>query len=153
MSDVRGIYWEDIVEGSEVVSPARTMTETDIVNFCGLSGDFNVIHTDAELAKSTPFGGRIAHGLLGLSMASGLIARVPQAEASQLVAFLGLSWDFRNPIMIGDTIRVEQRVSSKRRISKPGLGIVMYDVKVKNQRDEVCQEGEWKVLYMCRSVE
>jgi len=153
VADVRGIYWEDIEEGSEVVSPARTMTETDIVNFCGLSGDFNVIHTDAELAKQTPFGGRIAHGLLGLSMASGLVARLPQAEQSNLVAFLGLSWDFRNAIMIGDTIRVEQRVSGKRRISKPGLGIITYDVKVKNQRDEVCQEGEWKVLYMCRSVE
>lgn len=153
MADVRDIYWEDIEVGRESVSPARTMTETDIVNFCGLSGDFNVIHTDAELAKNTPFGGRIAHGLLGLSIASGLIARVPGAEASKLVAFLGLSWDFRNPIMIGDTIRVHQQVSGKRRISRPGLGIVTYDVKVRNQRDEVCQEGEWKVLYMCRSVE
>lgn len=149
MSD---IYWEDIVEGSESVSVARTMTETDIVNFCGLSGDFNVIHTDAELVKGTPFGQRIAHGLLGLSMASGLTARMPGADKSKLVAFLGLSWDFRNPIFIGDTIRVSQRVASKREISKPGLGIVVYDVKVLNQRDQVCQEGEWKILYQRRPV-
>jgi acyl dehydratase len=146
------IYWEDIEVGTAMVSPARTMTETDIVNFCGLSGDFNVIHTDAELVKGTPFGQRIAHGLLGLSVASGLIARAPGAEKSKLVAFLGLTWDFRNPVMIGDTIHVEQTVSGKRAISKPGLGIVHYDVKVKNQRGDICQEGEWKVLYQKREA-
>jgi acyl dehydratase len=146
------VYWEDIELGSEVVSVARTMTETDIVNFCGISGDFNVIHTDAELVKETAFGQRIAHGLLGLSIASGLIARMPDADRARLVAFLGLRWDFRNPIFIGDTIRVAQRVASKREISKPGLGIVVYDVKVLNQRDQVCQEGEWKILYQRRPV-
>ncbi|MBI2434813.1 MAG: MaoC family dehydratase N-terminal domain-containing protein [Candidatus Hydrogenedentes bacterium] len=126
------------------------MTEADIVNFAGLSGDFNIIHTDAETAAKGPFKQRIAHGLLGLSIASGLVARNPGAEQHKLVAFLGLNWDFRNPVCIGDTIHVVQTVASKRATSKPGLGVVVYDVKVVNQRGETCQEGQWKVMYMTR---
>lgn len=147
-----GIYYEDIEEGAEIVSPGRTVTEADIVNFSGLSGDFNVIHTNAELVKIMPYGRRIAHGLLGLSIASGLAARSPGYEQHQLVAFLGMTWDFRNPVFIGDTIFVKQTVASKRTISKPGLGIVTYDVEVVNQREEVCQEGQWKVMYAMREA-
>ena len=147
-----GIYFEDIEEGYEVTSPARTMTEADIVNFAGLSGDFNIIHTDAEFTKMTPFGQRIAHGLLGLSIASGLVARNPGAEQHRLVAFLGMTWEFRNPVLIGDTIHVVQKVASKRPTSKPGLGVVIYEVKVLNQNGATCQEGQWKVLYMMRNV-
>ena len=146
------IYYEDLEVGQEATSPARTVTEADIVNFAGLSGDFNIIHTDAELTKKTPFGQRIAHGLLGLSIASGLVARNPGAEQHKLVAFLGMTWDFRNPVFIGDTIRVVQTVASKRTTKKPGLGIVNYASKVVNQRGEVCQEGEWKTMYMMRNV-
>jgi acyl dehydratase len=150
MDLINGIYYEDIDVGHQAVSPARTVTETDIVNFAGLSGDFNVIHTDAELTRKTPFGQRIAHGLLGLSIASGLAARKPGAEQHHIVAFLGLTWDFRKPVFINDTIRVLETVAGKRETSTPGLGIVTYAVKVVNQRDEVCQEGEWKVMYMSR---
>jgi acyl dehydratase len=146
------IFWEDIEEGVEVTSPGRTMTETDIVNFAGLSGDFNIIHTDAEFSQGTPFGQRIAHGVLGLSIATGLVARNPGAERHRLVAFLGMTWDFRNPVFIGDTIHVVQTVASKRPTKRPGLGIVIYDAKVLNQRGETCQEGQWKVLYMMRNV-
>ena len=145
-----GIYFEDLEVGQEITSPARTVTETDIVNFAGLSGDFNVIHTDAELTKMTPFGQRIAHGLLGLSIASGLAARKPGAEQHRLVAFLGMTWDFRKPVFIGDTIHLEETVANKRETSNPGMGVVTYAVKVVNQRNEVCQEGEWKVMYMRR---
>lgn len=152
MSEDKSIYWEDVEVGQTNHSPARTMTETDIVNFAGLSGDFNIIHTDAEFSKGTPFGQRIAHGLLGLSMASGLIARAPGAEQHRIVAFLGMTWDFRNPILIGDTIHVEQSVTEKRPTKRPGLGIVISTAKVINQRGEVCQEGQWKVMYMMRNV-
>jgi acyl dehydratase len=148
---VQDLYWEDIPEQFEVRSPARTVTEADIVNFAGISGDWNVIHTDAEFSKQTPFGQRIAHGLLGLTIASGLVSRNPNAERHRLVAFLGMTWDFRNPIFIGDTIHVVQRVNSKRETSKPGLGIVVYDAQVINQRGEVCQEGQWKVMYLRRT--
>ena len=152
MNQAQDVYYEDLDVGQQVTSPARTMTEADIVNFAGLSGDFNVIHTDAELTKKTPFGQRIAHGLLGLSIASGLVARNPGAERHKLIAFLGMTWDFRNPVFIGDTIHVVQTVTSKRETSKPGLGVVNYDAKVINQRGQVCQEGEWKVMYMMRHV-
>lgn len=147
-----GVYFEDLEIGREVASPARTVTEADIVNFAGLSGDFNVIHTDAELTKKTAFGQRIAHGLLGLSIASGLGARNPGAEQHRVVAFLGMTWDFRGPVFIGDTIHVMQTVAAKRETSKPGLGVVTYDVKVINQRNEICQEGQWKVMYEMRRV-
>lgn len=150
MDPVKGIYFDDIEVGHESASPARTVTETDIVNFAGLSGDFNVIHTDAELTRKTPFGQRIAHGLLGLSIASGLAARKPDAELHRIVAFLGMTWDFRKPVFINDTIRVLETVAGKRETSTPGLGVVTYAVKVVNQRDEVCQEGEWKVMYLSR---
>lgn len=152
MDGTDGIYFEDIEVGRQMNSPARTVTETDIVNFAGLSGDFNIIHMDTEFCKITPYGQRIAHGLLGLSIASGLVARCPGAEQHRLVAFLGLTWDFRNPIFIGDTVYVQQTIASKRPTSKPGLGIVVYDAKVINQRNEVCQEGEWKVMYMMRNA-
>lgn len=145
-----GIYFGDLEVGQESRSPARTVTETDIVSFAGLSGDFNVIHTDAELTKKTPFGQRIAHGLLGLSIASGLASRKSGAEQHRLVAFLGMTWDFRKPIFIGDTIHLLETVADKRETSTPGLGVVTYAVKVMNQRDEVCQEGQWKVMYMSR---
>lgn len=150
MDLTNGIFFEDLEVGKEFVSPARTVTETDIVNFAGLSGDFNVIHTDAELTKMTPFGQRIAHGLLGLSIASGLAARKPGAEQHLIVAFLGMTWDFRKPVFINDTIHLEEIVADKRETSKPGLGVVTYAVKVVNQRGEVCQEGQWKVMYMSR---
>jgi acyl dehydratase len=147
-----GIYYEDVEVGRETNSPARTVTETDIVNFAGLSGDFNVIHTDAEFVKITPFGQRIAHGLLGLSIASGLVTRNPGGDQHRIVAFLGMTWDFRKPVFIGDTIYVQQTVASKRPTSKPGLGIIVYGAKVINQRNEVCQEGEWKFMYAMRNA-
>ena len=146
------VYYEDLEEGQQIASPARTMTEADIVNFAGLSGDFNIIHTDAEFCKNTPFGQRIAHGMLGLSIASGLVARNPGAEQHKLIAFLGMTWDFRKPVLIGDTIHVVQTVASKRVTKRPGLGVVTYDAQVLNQRGEVCQEGQWKVMYMMRHV-
>ena len=151
-SEIRGKWFEEFEVGMQVTSPGRTVTEADIVNFAGVSGDFNVIHTDAETVKITPYGQRIAHGLLGLSIASGLVARSPGADQHRLVAFLGMTWDFRNPVFIGDTIYVVQTVASKRPTSKPGLGIVVYDAKVINQRNEVCQEGQWKVMYMMRNA-
>jgi acyl dehydratase len=148
MSD--GVYFEDLEVGREVASPGRTVTEADIVNFAGLSGDFHLLHTDAEFAKNTPFGQRIAHGMLGLAIASGLVARNPGVSEHKFLAFLGMTWDFRHPVFIGDTIHVLQTVSSKRPTKKPGLGVVVFDAKVVNQHGQICQEGQWKTMYMMR---
>ncbi len=137
-------YFEDIEVGEEYESPGRTVTETDIVLFAGLSGDYNVLHTDAEFMKKSIFGERIAHGLLGLAIQSGLFYRSGPVFAT--VAFLGLRWKFKGPIKIGDTIRLRTRVSGKRETSRPDRGIVVVERRVLNQRDEVVQEGETDLM-------
>jgi acyl dehydratase len=145
MSEQSRQYFEDIQVGDEYLSPGRTITEADIVAFAGLSGDYNVLHTDAEFMKSSIFGERIAHGLLGLSVSSGLGARaVPRPFAT--LAFLGLRWRFKGPIKIGDTIKVQMKVTSKKETSKPDRGIVTVQRQVLNQRGELVQEGDTELM-------
>ncbi len=141
----RGQYFEEFEIGDVVESPGRTVTETDVVLFAGLSGDFNQLHTDAEFSRETLFGERIAHGLLGLSIASGLAARLGFVEGTAQ-AFTGLDWKFRAPIKIGDTIRGRFRGANKKGMSRLGGGFVFFDVEVLNQRDEVVQKGTWTLL-------
>jgi acyl dehydratase len=138
-------YLEDIQVGDEYLSPGRTVTEADIVAFAGLSGDYNVLHTDAEYMRTSIFGERIAHGLLGLAIQSGLGSRA-MARPFATLAFLGLRWRFKGPIKIGDTIRVRIKVTGKRETSKPDRGIVVIQRSVLNQRGEVVQEGETDVM-------
>ena len=137
-------YFEEIEVGEEYESPGRTVTETDIVLFAGLSGDYNVLHTDAELMRRSIFRERIAHGLLGLAIQAGLLSRATQPYAT--LAFVGLRWKFKGPIKIGDTIRVQARVMAKRETSKPDRGLVTLERKILNQRDEIVQEGETDLM-------
>jgi acyl dehydratase len=137
-------WFEDIAVGEEYESPGRTVTETDIVLFAGLSGDYNVLHTDAEFMKSSIFGERIAHGLLGLAIQSGLFTRATPAYATLSVG--GLRWKFKGPIRIGDTIRVRARVVAKQEASTADRGVVTLEREVLNQRDEVVQEGETELV-------
>jgi acyl dehydratase len=136
--------FDDIKVGEEFVSPGRTVSETDIVVFAGLSGDYNILHTDAEHMKSSQFGERIAHGLLGLAIQQGLAARIAPDLVEQPVA--DLAWKFRGPIKIGDTIHVEAKVTGKRDADRPGWGIVTIVRRVLNQRGELVQEGETQHL-------
>lgn len=138
------VYFEDIRVGEEYNSPGRTVTEADIVIFAGLSGDYNVLHTDAELMKRSIFGERIAHGLLGLAIQAGLLSRATQPYAT--LAFVGLRWKFKGPMKIGDTIRVRARVIKKRETSKPDRGLITLERSILNQRDEVVQEGETDLM-------
>jgi len=140
-----GRYFEEFAVGDEVLSQGRTVTEADIVAFAALTGDYNPLHTDAEYAKGTIFGERIAHGLLGLSIASGLLDRLGFITGT-VEAFMGLQWKFRGPIKIGDTIHTEARVARKKEMRRLGGGIVVFDVAVINQRDETVQKGQWTVL-------
>jgi len=133
-------YFDEIEIGEEYESPGRTVTEADIVLFAGISGDFNVVHTDAELMKTSIFGERVAHGLLGLSIQAGLLSRAMRPYAT--VASAGLRWKFKGPIKIGDTIRVRAKVIGKKDGPKPDTGLVTLARTVLNQRDEVVQEGE-----------
>ena len=137
-------YYEEIKIGESYESPGRTVTETDIVLFAGLSGDYNVLHTDAEFMKTSIFGERIAHGLLGLAIQSGLFLRAAQPYAS--LAFVGMRWKFKGPIKIGDTVRLRARVSAKHDDGKPDRGLVTVQRTVVNQRGETVQEGETDLL-------
>ena len=135
-----GIFFEDLAVGQEFTSPGRTVTETDIVIFAGLSGDYNVLHTDAEHMKSSLFGERIAHGLLGLSIEHGLASRGEPAAAHG--ALRGLKWKFKGPIKIGDTIHVRSRIAAKKDGPDPRCGLVTVERELVNQLGEVVQEGE-----------
>ena len=147
-----GLYFEEFSPGMELLSPARTVTEADVVLFAGLSGDYNPLHTDAEFAKGTPYGQRIAHGLLGLAIASGLAARAGFIEGTAL-AFLGLNWKFKGPILIGDTIHLRAKVVKTRPLPSMGGGMVIFEVSVDNQRGETVQRGEWSLLVRSRGEE
>jgi acyl dehydratase len=137
-------YFEQIEVGEEYVSPGRTVTEADIVIFAGLSGDYNVLHTDAEFMKTSIFGERIAHGLLGLAIQSGLLTRAMRPYAT--LAFVGVRWKFKGPIKIGDTIHVRAKVIDKRPTSKGDRGIITQERRVVNQKGEVVQEGETDLM-------
>lgn len=141
----RGLYFEELGVGYAVESPSRTITEADVMLFAGLSGDFNQLHTDAEFAKETPFGERVAHGLLVLSIASGLAARLGFMEGT-VMAFRGLEWKFSAPVKFGDTIRARFEVKEKKPARRLGGGTVIFKVTVLNQRDEIVQKGTWTAL-------
>lgn len=145
----RGRYFEDFQMGESVISSGRTITEADIVNFAALSGDYNQIHTDVEHAKTTPFGQRIAHGLLVLSIASGLVAQLGLIEGTVL-AFRSLEWKFSKPVFIGDTVHVRTQVTELKPLVRLGGGSVVLKVKIVNQRGEVTASGEWNVLMESR---
>ncbi len=140
-----GLFFEEFVIGDKIVSGGRTITEADIVNFAGLSGDFYELHTNELYAQKSIFGERVAHGLLILSIASGLLMGVGFA-AETVLAFTGLEWRFRAPVKIGDTIHVEATVKELKPAKRLGGGFVTLTVAVRNQQDEVVHRGEWTVL-------
>lgn len=142
------LYFEDFQPGLSLITPARTITESDVMTFAGLSGDYNPIHTDAEFAKNTPFGQRVAHGLLGLSVALGLAARGGVLEGSVLAFREIVGWKFVKPVFFGDTIHAEIEVGEAKELPSLKAGIVNFDVKVKNQRGEVVMKGGWKALIL-----
>jgi acyl dehydratase len=142
---VDALFWEDFEPGAEWTTQGRTVTEADVVGFACLSGDFNPLHVDAEFARGTQFGERIAHGLLGLSIGSGLTSRLGIIEGTA-IAFLGLEWAFKGAVKLGDTITVRLRVDDRRETSKPDRGIVRFATTIVNQRDEVVQEGTQTLL-------
>lgn len=139
------LYYDDFTVGQEWLSPGRTITEADVVSFAGLTGDYNPIHTDEEFAKTTVFGGRILHGPAGFAIATGLESRLGIKEGTA-IAFLGMDWNLKLPIHIGDTIYVRESVGSMRESKKPTQGLVFFDVAIVNQRGEVTQDGVWKLL-------
>src|SRR3970040_986207 len=140
------MYFEEFQVGQRIVTAGRTVTETDIVTFAGLSGDFNQIHIDEEYSKSTPFSARVAHGLLGLSMASGLVVQTGFMEGT-IMAFREVNeWKFIKPIYIGATLHVETEVKETKAIPRIGGGSIVISLDVKNQKGETSMKGTWTAL-------
>jgi 3-hydroxybutyryl-CoA dehydratase len=140
------MYFEEFEIGQSITSVGRTITEADVVNFAALSGDWSQIHTNAEYAARHPFGQRVAHGLLGLSVASALAVRLGFIEDTVL-AFREIGeWKFSLPIFIGDTICVRATVTETKPMARLGGGLVTFKVEILNQDEKVVQRGTWGLL-------
>lgn len=142
----QGLYFEEFEADIQITSVGRTVTESDVVTFAGLSGDFNQIHTDSEYSQNTPFKQRVAHGLLVLSIASGLAVQTGVLVGT-IIAFREISdWKFVKPVFLGDTVRVVMKVEQTKALPRVGGGIILLELDVLNQRDESVMKGNWKVL-------
>lgn len=147
----RGMYFEEFEPGQRVVSAGRTITESDIVAFAGLSGDFNQVHMDAEYSKSALPGQRIAHGLLVLSIASGLVVQTGLMEGTIIVFREITEWKFIKPVFIGDTIHVEVEIKETRPMSRLSGGLVAIELDVKNQHGDRVMKGTWSALFQSKA--
>jgi 3-hydroxybutyryl-CoA dehydratase len=141
-----GMYFEEFEAGQSIVSPARTISEADVVAFAALSGDWNAIHTDAVYAAQHFFGQRVAHGLLVMSIASGLAMRLGILEDTVLAFREIEGWKFSQPVFIGDTVRVRATVTETKVMARLGGGSVSLKVEIINQKDDIVQRGIWSVL-------
>jgi len=140
------LYYEDVEVGTVFATRGRTITEADLVNFAGVSGDFNPLHMDSEYAEGSIFGRRVAHGALVLSVAMGLRQGLSLFDGT-LMGLLELrTWRFLAPVFIGDTVRVETEISELRPTSKPDRAVMTQRVSVLNQDDTVVQQGELVAL-------
>lgn len=145
------LYYEDFEIGQQFTTAARTITETDVVLFSGLTGDFNPLHTDIEYSKKTIFKERIAHGLLVLSVVAGLTARLGIFDGT-VIGVIEVKSNFRKPVFFNDSIYANIKIAEKIPTSKSDRGIIAREVKVINQRDEIVQEIEIKTMVMKRPV-
>ena len=145
------LYFDDFRPGDEWASPARTVTEADVVNFAGISGDFNAIHVDHHAARAGAFGRPVAHGLLGLAMASGLSSHAPRVAT---LAFLAIErWSFIGPIAFGDTIHVLTRVESITPKARGRRAEVVWTRRLVNQDGVTVQEGQTRTLVKGRAAD
>lgn len=146
------LYLEDMTEGRTFESIGRTVTEADVTNFAGLSGDFAPLHTNEPwVRENTDFDGRIAHGLLVLSISTGL--KTPDLDDLVVLAFLDVQRRMMLPTYPGDTIRSRSVVEESRPSNgRPAAGIITLAVEVLNQHDGVVQAGR-DVLMVARRVE
>lgn len=146
----RGLYFDEFEVGQTIVTAGRTITESDVVAFAGLTGDYNQIHIDAEFSRNSPFGQRVAHGLLVLSVAMGLVVQTGVMEGT-VMAFREIQeWKFSKPVYLGDTLHVELTVNESKEIPRLGGGSVIIEAKVVNQRAEIVEKGIWNALVAAR---
>ncbi len=143
------LTFDDLVVGDEWESPGRTVTETDVVLFAGLSGDYNPLHSNHYLARIGPFGRPVAHGILGLAIATGLISNAPRVDTMAFLAIL--EWKFLLPIVFGDTIKVISRIAALESQARGRRGIVTWHRCILNQAGQVVQDGRSQTLVRGKS--
>jgi acyl dehydratase len=141
--------FDDLTVGDEWESPRRTVTETDVVLFAGLSGDFNPLHVDQTSARNGPFGRPVAHGLLGLAIATGLVSHAPRVDTLAFLAIL--EWKFHRPIVFGDTIHALSTVEALQAQARGRRGVVTWYRRILNQDNHLIQEGRTQTLVRARS--
>jgi acyl dehydratase len=141
----RGRYFEQFEIGQQLVTASRTITEADIVNFAGMTGDYNQIHTDAEFAAKDTFGQRVAHGMLVQSIATGLAVQSGIIEGTVL-AFREQSAKFSLPVFIGETVHVKLEITEIKALPRLGGGTINMKYAVYNQHGKAVQRGDWVML-------
>lgn len=147
---IRGLYYEDFEVGREFTTPARTVTQTDIVNFSCLSGDFNGVHANFEYCKTTPFGEPIAHGPLVLAIMGGLSYATGINDGTLLTLLQMDAWRMLSPVKHGDTIHMVSKVVDKKETSKPDRGIIVFERRCVKQDGSIAQEMRATMLYRRR---
>jgi acyl dehydratase len=145
MAKELGLTFDQFELNDRFVSDGRTVTEADVVAFAGLSGDFNALHINAEFGKQTPFGERIAHGMLIVAMATGM-ANWLGIFAGTTIALVEQITRYKGAVRFGDTIHLELEVIEKKPSSKPDRGVVRFAARIRNQHEVVVVDGEWTLL-------
>ena len=141
----RGLTFDQLNLGDTFTSQGRTVTEADVVAFAGLSGDFNPLHMDETFAQTTPFGARIAHGMLSAAMATGMANWTGVFEGTTL-ALMEQVIQYKGAVKFGDTIHLELKVAKKKETSKPDRGVVVFETRVCNQDGKAVIEGKWTLM-------
>jgi len=140
-----GLVFEEFSVGDQFRSQGRTITEADVVSFAGLSGDYNPLHTDAQFARETPFGERIAHGMLVAAVGSGLASWMGIFSGTT-IALMEQVVQYRGAVKFGDTVYLVLEVLEKKETSKKDRGVVRFASRLFNQDDEMVIDGEWRLL-------
>lgn len=140
-----GLYFEEFEIGAKYVSQGRTITEADVAAFAGLSGDYNPLHTDAKFAATTPFGERIAHGMLTVAISTGM-SNWTGIFAGTTIALLEQNIKYTGAVKFGDTVHLEMEVTGKKETSKPDRGIITLAAKMLNDTDQVVVDMTWTLM-------
>ncbi len=146
--EMQGMYYEDWTDGYQLWTASRTITEADIAAFAGVSGDFNPLHTNEVFAASTPLKTRIAHGMLGVAVATGLANQSRTMEGTT-IALMSQTLNYKAPVFPGDTLTLCLTVIERKETKNPGRGIIRFKMELFNQNDAVVTDGEW-LLMMAR---
>ncbi len=147
----QGLTFDEFTVGEVFVSQARTVTEADVVSFAGLSGDFNPLHTDETFAAGTPFGARIAHGMLIAAIATGMANWTGVFEGTT-IALMQQLLQYKGAVKFGDTVHLELGVAEKKPTSKPDRGVVVFDARMINQAGEIVLDGQWTLLMRAKKA-